>query len=169
MIKEIYFAGGCFWGSEKLFSQIKGVTDTCVGYANGDSEQHANYESVCTGLHGFRETVQVRYDTDTVSLATLLKAFFSSIDPTMFNRQGFDMGTQYQTGVYWSDPSDEQVIKDYASAESTKYIEFYTEIKPLSCFYPAEEYHQKYLEKNPSGYCHISPSKISAILNDINI
>ena len=98
----IYLAGGCFWGMEHLFRQLPGVLAVTPGYANGDGEEHANYQDVCTGLTGFRETVRVDYDPEAVPLEHLLFAFFAVIDPELPNRQGMDIGTQYQTGVYWT-------------------------------------------------------------------
>ena len=139
--KAIVLAGGCFWGMETLLRSLPGVLDTAVGYANGDSEAHASYQIVCTGLTGFREAVRVRYDADVIPLKQLLFVFFAAVDPTQYHRQGADVGSQYQSGVYWIDPGD-----------------FCTELTPLKNFFRAEEYHQRYLEKNPGGYCHISPA-----------
>ena len=160
-MKTLYFAGGCFWGLEKFFMSLPGIINTVVGYANGIGKDFANYEAVCSGLTGFRETVMVSYDERQISTEKLCTAFYSVIDPTMFNRQGFDMGTQYQTGIYYSDANDIDKIAQVTSEEKLKYSEFYTEVRPLENFFPAEEYHQKYLIKNPDGYCHISDSRIS--------
>lgn len=164
-MKEIYFAGGCFWGMEKLYRAFPGVESVTAGYANGISEKYANYHDVCTGLSNFRETVKVEYDADIISLTRLVEIFFAVIDPTMFDRQGMDFGTQYQTGIFWLDAADEKTVCSLAAAEKRKYREFYTELKPLENFYPAEEYHQRYLEKNPGGYCHISQEKIDLLLS----
>ncbi|MBO7704015.1 MAG: peptide-methionine (S)-S-oxide reductase MsrA [Solobacterium sp.] len=153
-MKVIYLAGGCFWGSEKAFRLLNGVHRTTVGYANGRTD-HPTYEEVCTDTTGHRETVKVEYDPDEVSLETILKAFFLIIDPTKENRQGNDIGTQYQTGIYTEDPESEAFAEAYVKEKRKLYPVFFTEVKPLECFWPAEEYHQNYLEKNPQGYCHI--------------
>ena len=159
----ICFAGGCFWGMEALFRRMPGVAAVTAGYANGDSEAHANYDDVCTGLTGFREAVQVEYDGAVISLPQLLFTFFAVIDPETPNRQGPDFGSQYQTGVYWTDPADEAVIRPIAAREAAAVSFFAVELKPLACFYPAEPYHQRYLEKHPRGYCHVAPWKLAAL------
>jgi len=161
--KQIVLAGGCFWGMEKLYRGLPGVLDATVGYANGDAESHADYETVCTGFTGFRESLYLRYDPTRISLRKLLFFFFAVIDPTMFNRQGMDIGTQYQTGIYWLDEEAEAEVLAVAAMERAARREFYVELKPLENFYPAEEYHQRYLEKNPDGYCHISPARMAAL------
>nr|WP_325301352.1 peptide-methionine (S)-S-oxide reductase MsrA [uncultured Dysosmobacter sp.] len=161
----IYLAGGCFWGIEHLFRQLPGVLAVTPGYANGDGEEHANYQDVCTGLTGFRETVRVDYDPEAVPLEHLLFAFFAVIDPELPNRQGMDIGTQYQTGVYWTKADQEAVIRKVFTLEAAALECFEVECGPIRCFYPAEEFHQRYLEKHPGGYCHISPWRISALAN----
>lgn len=153
--KVLYFAGGCFWGTERVFKVLDGVTDTTVGYANGHIE-NPTYEEVCRNETGFRETVRVTYDPSVVSTDTVLDAYFLCVDPTQVNGQGNDHGTQYQTGVYYRDKSLLPVIERKFSEEREKYDEFHVELKPLECFYEAEEYHQDYLTKNPDGYCHIT-------------
>ncbi|MBQ9719671.1 MAG: peptide-methionine (S)-S-oxide reductase MsrA [Oscillospiraceae bacterium] len=163
MKKTIVLAGGCFWGMEKLYRGLPGILEARVGYANGDAEEHADYRTVCTGRTGFREALQLCYDTERISLRRLLFVFFAVIDPTQFNRQGMDVGTQYQTGIYWSDAETEAEVRAVAEMERAARREFYVELKPLTCFYAAEEYHQRYLEKNPDGYCHISPGKMAAV------
>ena len=161
--KVIYLAGGCFWGLEHLMQSLRGVVDAESGYANGRSEEFANYAAVCTGLTGFRETVKVEYDTEKVSLETLLAAYFAVIDPTLINRQGMDMGTQYQTGIYYTDEESREIVERVAAEEKKKHPRFYVELRGLENFYPAEEYHQDYLIKNPHGYCHISPAKMAEV------
>jgi len=137
---------------------IHGVTATQAGYANGSTANPA-YEQVCRGDTGFAETVKVEYDESLVSLITLLRAFFEIIDPLSVNKQGPDTGIQYRSGIYHNDPGDSEVIIRFVRALQKKYDKpFATEVLPLSNFYPAEDYHQHYLEKNPSGYCHISIS-----------
>ena len=151
----LYLAGGCFWGTEKVFKVLDGVLSTCVGYANGTIED-PNYEDIIRNETGFKETVRVIYDTEKVSTETVLKAYFMVIDPTLRNQQADDYGSQYQTGVYYRDVSLLPEIEKVFAEEKEKYDEFYVELKPLECFYEAEEYHQDYLDKNPQGYCHIS-------------
>lgn len=157
-LKEIYLAGGCFWGTEHYFKQIDGVVDTEVGYANGITE-NPTYKEVCTDKTGFAETVHVTYNPDKVSLKFLLEMYFKAIDPTSINRQGHDTGTQYRTGVYYTDSSDEATIGKVFDEEQ-KHIKgkVVVENLPLKNFYKAEDYHQDYLDKNPDGYCHLPQS-----------
>lgn len=163
MTREIYLAGGCFWGIEKAFEDIPGVVSTECGYANGDPHFIPDYMLVCSGRYGYRETVKVEYDPSVVSLDDLLHAFFYIIDPTQERRQGNDVGIQYQTGVYWTDPADEEVVRRVFKAESGKHPEFHTEAGPLTFWSPAEEHHQKYLDRNPGGYCHIPVWKMEVL------
>ena len=156
----IYLAGGCFWGIEQLMASIPGVIDARSGYANGTGEADANYQAVCTGETGFRETVRVEYDPEQVSLDALLLAYFYVIDPTVENRQGNDWGSQYQTGVYYTNDKAKETVERIAEIERGRSKAFFVEIGPLVNFYPAEEYHQDYLEKNPGGYCHIPRAEI---------
>ena len=151
----IYLAGGCFWGMEQLMQSIPGVIDAESGYANGTCGADADYKTVCKGNTGFRETVRVEYDPGQVSLDALLLAYFYVIDPTVENRQGNDRGSQYQTGVYYTNESAKETVERIAEIERGRSEKFFVEIGPLKNYYPAEEYHQNYLEKNPNGYCHI--------------
>ncbi|MDO4314495.1 MAG: peptide-methionine (S)-S-oxide reductase MsrA [Oscillospiraceae bacterium] len=162
-MRTIYFAGGCFWGMERLYRMLPGVENVTAGYANGDSPAHANYEAVCSGITGFRETVRVDYDPAQISLEHLLFAFFAVVDAETPNRQGPDFGSQYQSGIYWADSADETVIRRIAAVEASAVPFFAVELCPLACFYPAEEYHQRYLEKHPGGYCHVAPRRIAAL------
>jgi peptide methionine sulfoxide reductase msrA/msrB len=159
----IYFAGGCFWGMEKLMQSIPGVTEAVSGYANGTCEADATYESVCSGKTGFRETVRVDYDPARVSLDQLLFAYFAVVDPSVRNRQGHDVGTQYQAGIYYTDDEAKQIVERVAAIERRRSGRFFIEIAPLNNFFPAEEYHQDYLDKNPGGYCHIPFAEIERI------
>ena len=161
-IDVIYLAGGCFWGMEKLMRSITGVVAVTSGYANGTREV-PTYQAVCTGLTGHRETVRVEYAPEKVSLDSLLFAYFSVIDPTRKNAQGNDIGTQYQAGIYYSDEHSKQTVERIAGIEKERYRDFAVEIGPLQCFFDAEEYHQHYLDKNPSGYCHIPSEEIRDI------
>ena len=155
MIKEIYFAGGCFWGAEKYLALIPGVTATKVGYANGKTE-NPTYKDVCEGDTGHVETVWVQYDADQIRLPFLLELFFDAIDPTTKDKQGGDIGTQYRSGVYYTAQKDQQIINDAILQLGKQYTEpIVVEVLPLMNFYSAEVYHQKYLDKNPGGYCHI--------------
>lgn len=163
MTKKIYLAGGCFWGVEKYLSLVPGVTETKVGYANGQGESPC-YEAVCSGATGFAETVEIAYDECLIDLATLLFLFYGIIDPTALNRQGNDIGTQYRTGIYFIDEEDEAVIKTSLQELQSHHEKMVrVELEPLTCFYPAEEYHQAYLDKHPSGYCHIDPRSFENI------
>jgi len=154
-IKKIYLAGGCFWGIEKYLKSIPGVKNTEVGYANG-MIQNPSYEDVCHKNTGHAETVSVKYDSKYVDLTHIIKLFFIVIDPTSVNRQGNDVGSQYRTGIYYVDPKDEPIILAAITELQKKYYErIAIEIKPLKNYYPAEEYLQDYLTKNPHGYCHI--------------
>ena len=155
MLKEIYLAGGCFWGMEKAFKALNGIVDTTVGYANGNIS-NPTYEQVKTSTTNFRETLKIIYDDEIISLNKILKAYFICIDPSQKDGQKEDIGSQYQTGVYYIDKNDYPIINDYFNIEKSKYNEFYVELKELENFYNAEEYHQDYLTKNPDGYCHIS-------------
>lgn len=158
IMKEIYFAGGCFWGTERFFSMVKGVTETEAGYANSHVPS-PSYREVCGGNTGASETVKVVYDPDVVSLPFLLDLYFKTIDPTSLNRQGNDVGTQYRTGIYYSDAADRTVIDEAVDREREHYARpIVVEVKPLENFYPAEDYHQQYLANNPGGYCHINPA-----------
>lgn len=162
MKKDIFFAGGCFWGTEHIFKIIPGVLDTTVGYANGSME-NPSYEDVCYKATGHRETVKVTYDDAKQLLSRLVQDFFMVIDPTVKNRQGNDMGSQYQTGVYYVDEEDLSVLENAFAKEKAKHNEFYVELKPLNNFYDAEWYHQDYLDKNPDGYCHISYEEMEKV------
>ncbi len=155
MIREIYFAGGCFWGIEEFFLRISGVIDTRVGYANSLIE-NPSYRDVCAGFTDASECVKVIYEDGLISLKFLLEKFFSVIDPTSLNRQGADIGTQYRSGIYYTDDKDGAFIKSYIGQISSSYEEkIVTEVLKIKNFYEAEDYHQRYLRKNPSGYCHI--------------
>lgn len=158
-MKEIYLAGGCFWGMQKYLSSVCGVAETETGYANGP-DKAPTYEQVCRNS-GHAETVRVKYDPQKVSLAFLLRLYFDAIDPTSVNRQGGDSGIQYRTGIYYTDEKDLPVIRaEIDSLQKTLAKPVAVEVLPLKNFYPAEDYHQDYLDKNPGGYCHISPAKI---------
>lgn len=152
---SIYFAGGCFWGTQHFFQQVTGVISTEVGYANS-TIKNPTYKEVCSGKTSAAETVMVGYDYKKISLRDLIELYFMTINPYTLNRQGNDVGTQYRTGIYYTNQSQLQVIErtidNYERENGRKVV---VEVKPLLSFYPAEEYHQEYLDKNPGGYCHI--------------
>ncbi|MCM1310517.1 MAG: peptide-methionine (R)-S-oxide reductase MsrB [Bacteroides sp.] len=158
MIKTIYLAGGCFWGTAHLMSLVPGVEHAVAGYANSIIPD-PTYEMVCTGRTGAAETVKVDYDDTIVSLTDLLQLYFKSVDPLSINRQGNDIGSQYRTGIYYSDPKDAEVIDAQLATLQRRHKQpLAIEFAPLRNFYPAEEYHQDYLRKNPGGYCHVNPA-----------
>ncbi len=157
-LRDIYLAGGCFWGTEHYFKQVEGVVETEVGYANGIIE-NPTYEQVCTDKTRFAETVHVRYDPDIIGLHFLLQLYFKAIDPVSVNQQGHDKGSQYRTGIYYTDAADIPVIdKVYAEEQKNHEQPLAVEKQRLENFYSAEEYHQDYLDKNPEGYCHLPQS-----------
>lgn len=154
-MKNIVFAGGCFWGIQAYFDGKNGVLKTKVGYANGNVK-NPSYEEVCSGNTGFAEACFLEYDPQIVELEELLEMYWKVIDPTLVDRQGNDRGNQYRTGIYYVDEDDVNIIKKSIEDQQKNYTErIVTEVLPLENFYDAEEYHQKYLEKNPGGYCHI--------------
>ena len=153
--RTIHLAGGCYWGVEKYMSNIAGVMETEVGFANGHVDAPA-YVQVKQGDTGHAETVRVVYDADVLKLETLLRLFLRIIDPTSLEKQGGDIGNQYRTGIYWTDAADEAIVRaELKRLQSAWDAPIMVEALPLECFYPAEEYHQKYLDKNPGGYCHV--------------
>ena len=156
-IRVVYLAGGCFWGTEHFLKQIHGVKSTQVGYANSDCI-NPTYEQVCTGKTNAVETVRVEYNAELISLPFIIRLYFQMIDPTSLNKQGGDTGTQYRTGIYYSHFADRDDIEETIHSLASQYDNpIVVEVEPLKNFYPAEEYHQDYLDKNPSGYCHVSP------------
>lgn len=154
-MKTIYLAGGCFWGTQQFIRQFRGVTETQVGYANGKTE-NPSYQEVCHNDTGHAETVRVVFDETVISVGKLLDYYFMVIDPLSVNRQGEDEGTQYRTGIYYTDESLLPDIRSAVSRVEEKVGQpLAVEVRPLENFYGAEEYHQDYLIKNPTGYCHI--------------
>ena len=165
-MRTIYLAGGCFWGTQKFFDQFDGVVETEVGYANGPDEWYStateslttaapNYKDVCKSS-GHAETVRIVYDEERISLTELLDYYFMVIDPLSVNQQGHDIGIQYRTGIYYTDPEMlDEINAVYAAEEKKAGAKLAVEVEPLRNFFPAEVFHQKYLEKCPGGYCHI--------------
>lgn len=155
MKKKIYLAAGCFWGAEHYLKQIEGITFTQVGFANGNTEK-PTYEQVYTDLTGYAEAVLVEYDSYIIPLRTIIRLYFKAIDPTSLNRQGADFGTRYRTGIYYIDKLDFPIIQEVMVLEAKKYdAPLQVEVAPLKNFFPADEYHQDYLDKTPTGYCHL--------------
>lgn len=155
-MKKIWLAGGCFWGVEAYFLQLKGVLDTRVGYGQGITDQ-PTYQQVCSGTTGFTEVCEVTYDEKLLPLPKLLEHFFRIIDPTSINRQGPDRGTQYRSGVYYSSDDEKEIIVNFINERQQHYMDsIVVEVEPVKSFFPAEDYHQRYLEKTPDGYCHVN-------------
>ena len=153
-MKTIYLAGGCFWGVQRFFDQFDGVISTEVGYANGP-EKTPTYQEVCKSS-GHAETVKIVYDESRITLTDLLNYYFMVIDPLSVNKQGNDAGVQYRTGIYYTDEEQLKEAQQVFTAEEEKVgAALAVELEPLHNFFAAEEYHQKYLVKNPGGYCHI--------------
>lgn len=154
--ETITLGGGCFWCTEAVFVQVRGITDVESGYSNG----HVNnptYEQVCTGTTGHNEVVKLVYDPAQISLRAILEIFFVIHDPTTLNRQGNDTGTQYRSGIYYSTLEQKRVAEDVVRELNEQKLfgkPVVTEVLPVSNYSPAEEYHQDFFEKNPNqGYC----------------
>lgn len=156
--RAIWLAGGCFWGVERYLGRIPGVRRTTVGYANGVTPR-PTYDEVCTGRTGYAETVAVAYDDTILDLGDLLALFLDVIDPTTVDQQGHDVGTQYRTGIFYDDPADRPIaLAALAEVQARLTAPVVVEVAPLTGFWPAEDYHQRYLDQHPNGYCHISPT-----------
>ncbi|MDA3053960.1 MULTISPECIES: peptide-methionine (R)-S-oxide reductase MsrB [unclassified Campylobacter] len=163
-LKEIYLAGGCFWGMEGYFKRVKGVVDSEVGYANGNSEK-TDYYSLKNTDHA--ETLKIKFDENVVAFAEILEHFFRVIDPISVDKQGNDVGRQYRTGIYYTNESDREILQNFIALKQKKYKEkIAVEVAPLRNYARAEEYHQNYLGKNPNGYCHIDLNLASKPLYD---
>lgn len=155
-LQTITLGGGCFWCTEAVFVKVRGVTDVESGYSNGHVKQ-PSYEAVCTGTTGHNEVVKLEYDPTDISLEEILQIFFVIHDPTTLNRQGNDSGTQYRSGIYFTTP-EQKAVADAFIAQLTADKVFgrpiVTEIVPMTNYWPAEDYHQDFFEKNPyQGYC----------------
>lgn len=154
---EATFAAGCFWGVEAAFRQVEGVLETSVGYSGGHYE-NPSYKDVCTGKTGHAEVVRVKFDPERVSYEELLDVFWSEHNPTTKNRQGWDIGTQYRSAIFYHDDEQKAVAtesRDRLEASGRYRRPIVTEITQVSKFYPAEEYHQRYLEKRGLATCKI--------------
>lgn len=153
-IDSIWLAGGCFWGVEEYMSRVPGVINVTSGYANGSTE-NPTYQDVINNS-GHAETVEVTYDKNQLDLDALLDYYFRIIEPTVLNKQGNDVGSQYRTGIYYKNDDDIDIINEVVKREQKNYDEkIVTEVLKLEHYYLAEEYHQDYLQKNPNGYCHV--------------
>jgi peptide-methionine (S)-S-oxide reductase len=154
--REIVLGGGCFWCTEAVFVGVRGVTDVQSGYCNGQVAR-PSYEAVCTGRTGCNEVVRLEYDPAEISLREILEIFFVVHDPTTLNAQGNDRGTQYRSGIYYSEPADRQIAEDMVrelNQGKTFGRPLVTEVLPLAHYWPAEDYHQDYFANNPNqGYC----------------
>ena len=162
------FAAGCFWGIEKVFGALPGVVSTQVGYTGGTTK-NPSYEQVCTGRTGHAEAIEAVYDPSKISYDELVEFFFRNHDSTTLNRQGNDVGTQYRSAIFTHSPEQKLIAENaIQTLEKSKIFKskITTTVEPASEFYPAEEYHQKYLKKNPLGYCHIQlqSAKIGEVL-----
>jgi peptide-methionine (S)-S-oxide reductase len=154
--ETIALGGGCFWCTEAVYVQVRGVTDVESGYSNGQTKR-PSYEDVCTGTTGHAEVVKLEYDPAQVTTRQILEIFFAIHDPTQLNRQGNDRGTQYRSGIYYTTPAQkeeaEAIIRELAQEKAFD-SPIVTEVKPLENYWPAEDYHQDFFEKNPhQGYC----------------
>ncbi|MGJ4849485.1 peptide-methionine (R)-S-oxide reductase MsrB [Bacillota bacterium Meth-B3] len=161
--REVWLAGGCFWGTQAYLKNISGVVHTSVGYANGRVER-PTYQMICSRATGFAEAVHVIYDPAALPFAFLLGLYFDSIDPTSVNRQGGDVGDQYRTGIYALEAADvDEARSSLAALARSLGRPVAVEAGPLQNYYLAEDYHQDYLDKNPGGYCHVPRAKIERV------
>ena len=155
-LETITLGGGCFWCTEAVFVGVRGVTDVESGYSNGQA-QNPSYEQVCTGRTGHNEVVKLEFDPAQISLREILEIFFVVHDPTTLNRQGNDVGTQYRSGIYYSDAAQKEVADEVIremSQDKAFTVPIVTEVLPLTNYWPAEAYHQDYFANNPNqGYC----------------
>lgn len=168
--QEAMFGAGCFWGVEKILAHVPGVLETRVGYAGG-SVPNPDYEAVCTGLTGHAEVVHLKYDPAVVSYVQLLETFWKYHDPTTRDRQGPDVGSQYRSIIFTYGPEQDRIAREAIKVldRAGVYDEpIVTEVVPAAPFYVAEDYHQKYLQKNPNGYCshRLRTPNLAAILRD---
>jgi peptide-methionine (S)-S-oxide reductase len=155
-LQTIALGGGCFWCTEAVYVKVRGVTDVESGYSNGQT-QNPSYQDVCTGTTGHAEVVKLEYDPSQVSTRQILEIFFTVHDPTQLNRQGNDTGTQYRSGIYYTTPEQkeeaEAIIREMTNDKVWDHP-VVTEVKAMENYWPAEEYHQDFFEKNPhQGYC----------------
>jgi len=159
-MEKATFGAGCFWGVEQFFREVPGVIDAVSGYAGGTVD-HPTYKQVCTDRTGHAEVVEVTFDPTKVSYATLVDLFFKMHDPTQLNRQGPDFGTQYRSAIFAHSPEQERIAKERLEAARPRFRKpIVTTIESAKTFWPAEDYHQRYFEKN-GGHCHISYAEVA--------
>ena len=153
-LQNLVLGGGCFWCTEAVYVRVKGVVDVESGYANGHTEA-PTYDAVCTGTTGYNEVVKLVYDPQQIGVRQLLEIFFVIHDPTTLNRQGHDVGTQYRSGIYFTQPEQEAVAREVLSeVQQALGVRVVTELEPLRAYTPAEDYHQDFFERHPGhGYC----------------
>lgn len=169
MNHKIYLAGGCFWGVEAFFKKLCGILETTCGYADS-TKAHPSYEEVCSGRYHAVECVELVYDANQITLPQILQAFFAIIDPTSLNKQGDDTGVQYRTGIYMTESAQEEIILEVVHEVQQQYQkQIVTEVKSLTNFYPAESYHQDYLDHHVNGYCHINLMKAYTCVKEMGI
>jgi len=168
-INTIYLGGGCFWCTEAVFDRVQGVIDVESGYANGHLP-NPSYEQVCEGTTGHNEVLKVTFDSERISLNTLLEIFFGTHNPTTLNRQGNDVGTQYRSAIYTVTPAQQTAAQQFVNtlnADNTFGVPVVTEVLPLDNYWPAEAYHQDYFARNPhQGYCaYVVGPKVAKFLH----
>ena len=169
-MQEATFAGGCFWCIEAALKEVDGVTEAVSGYTGGDTE-NPSYDEVCSGTTGHAEAVKIKFDPEVVTYSELLEIFFSIHNPTTLNREGPDVGSQYRSAVYYHNDDQKEAAQNYVERLSDEIDdEIVTEIEPIETFYPAEEHHQDYFDKNPnSGYCRINVAPKVQKVNKMDI
>ena len=160
-MQQALFGGGCFWCTEAVFLQLKGVHQVISGYAGGDTA-HPSYEDICTGQTNHAEVILIDYDEQQIDFKQLLTVFFATHDATTLNRQGNDIGTQYRSVIYYFNEQQKQIAEDFITQLKADGLDIVTELSPAPTFYPAEDYHQNYYAKNPAqGYCNFAiPPKL---------
>lgn len=154
--QKAIFAAGCFWGVQFYFDQVPGVVGTKVGYTGGHMK-NPSYEDICSRETGHAEAVRVEFDAEKISYETLVRQFFHMHDPTLLNQQGFDIGEQYRSAIFYADKKQKEIAENIKNELASEFIKpILTEMSQMSEFYEAENYHQKYTEKTGRGMCYIS-------------
>ena len=163
-MQQALFGGGCFWCTEAVFLQIRGVSKVVSGYAGGHTT-HPTYEEICNGDTNHAEVILIDFDESQISFKQLLDVFFATHDPTTLNRQGNDVGTQYRSVIYYLNEEQQRQSQDTINALKAEGLNVVTELSPAPTFYPAEDYHQNFFAKNPSqGYCNFAiPPKLNKL------
>ena len=163
-MQQALFGGGCFWCTEAVFLQIRGVSKVVSGYAGGHTT-HPTYEEICNGDTNHAEVILIDFDESQISFKQLLDVFFATHDPTTLNRQGNDVGTQYRSVIYYLNEEQQRQSQEAIDALKAEGVNVVTELSPAPTFYPAEDYHQNFFAKNPSqGYCNfVIPPKLNKL------